>query len=210
MTDVRLSTKTLDTWSITTDDANIMGIDDSDLSHDYVMYGYQGDTFGDTVDFSWLNKSVTPDYDGGSVTTDNTVVFDANGGYFGNASVTEQEVTGTVGQTYNIPADPVRDGYTFLGWTLEGAPVFEGETTFEMPADTGVEYVANWIKQVTIHFDNTGDSTVNDITADSGATWTDAEKPDDPEKAGYKFMGWEGEGAVDGELPANYPTASPM
>ena len=79
--------------SLFADDANIMGIDDSDLSHDYVMYGYQGDTFGDTVDFSWLNKSVTPDYDGGTVTTDNSVVFDANGGYFYNYSTEQNETT---------------------------------------------------------------------------------------------------------------------
>ncbi|MBR3620308.1 MAG: InlB B-repeat-containing protein, partial [Clostridia bacterium] len=124
-----------------------------------IPYAWEGDDVSEVYPL-WIAQ-VTAEFSANAVTTDNVVVFDANGGYFGNASVTEQEVPGTVGQTYNIPADPERDGYTFNGWTLEGAPVFEGETTFEMPADTGVEYVANWIKQVTIHFDNTGDSTVN-------------------------------------------------
>ncbi len=186
-------------------DASDLRTPDNDSGDVNFPYAYENDDIYDSVDLAWAE--VTADFSADKVTTDNTVTFNANGGYFTNAAETEKEVSGTIGQTYSFPADPTRDGYTFLGWTLNGAPVAAGTTDFVMPLDEDVEYIAQWNEQVTIHFAETGDAAVADITADSGATWTDADKPA-VTKEGYKFMGWEGEGVVDGELPDNYPTAT--
>ena len=52
------------------------------------------------------------------------------------------------------------------------------------------------INQYTITFANTGDSTIDPITANYGTAIT---APEDPTKVGYTFAGW------DKEIPATMP-----
>lgn len=63
-----------------------------------------------------------------------TVIFDANGG----TPVTSQEIVS--GGYAERPEDPVRDGFTFKGWELDGR-VFDFEGT---PIDTDITLKAAW------------------------------------------------------------------
>ncbi len=83
------------------------------------------------------------------------------------------------------PADPTKEGYTFLGW-------FSGEIKFEkgatVPVD-GITYTAQWqINQYTITFDTDGGSEINPVTQNYNSA---VAAPADPTKTGYTFMGWE-------------------
>ncbi|MBT1164828.1 InlB B-repeat-containing protein [Bifidobacterium felsineum] len=86
------------------------------------------------------------------------------------------------------PADPVRDGWTFTGWLLDGQPY-----DFKTPVTKDMTLTAGW-KRVThiVSFD-TGvagqsipDQTVNDGDA--------ASRPADPIRAGWTFTGWQLDG----------------
>ena len=90
------------------------------------------------------------------------------------------------------PADPTKEGYTFIGW-YNG----ESEWDFEAPVTTGLILTAKWqINRYTITFDTAGGSEVAPITQDYGTTIT---PPAAPTRTGYTFAGW------DREIPTAMP-----
>ena len=97
------------------------------------------------------------------------------------------------GTAVTAPADPIKTGYTFAGWS-EKIP----ET---MPAGN-MTVKAQWkINQYTIAFDTDGGSAVASITQDYG---TEITTPADPTKTGYTFDGWDKE--IPGTMPAENMT----
>ena len=90
------------------------------------------------------------------------------------------------------PADPTKEGYTFIGW-------YNGEEKWNF-ADAVTEALpltAKWqLNQYTITFDTAGGSEVAPITQDYGTTIT---APANPAKTGYTFAGW------DREIPTTMP-----
>ena len=90
------------------------------------------------------------------------------------------------------PADPTKEGYTFIGW-------YKGEEKWNF-ADAVTEAMtltAKWqLNQYTITFDTAGGSEVAPITQDYGTTIT---APANPAKTGYTFAGW------DREIPTTMP-----
>ena len=79
-----------------------------------------------------------------------------------------------------VPADPEKEGYTFLGWAPEVVEATEDAT-----------YTAQWklnVYDITFVFDNGEDDLV--VETDHGAM---PEAPADPEKEGYTFLGWDPE-----------------
>ena len=90
------------------------------------------------------------------------------------------------------PADPTKEGYTFIGW-------YKGEEKWNF-ADAVTEAMtltAKWqLNQYTITFDTAGGSEVAPITQDYGTTIT---APANPAKTGYTFAGW------DRESPTTMP-----
>ena len=103
-----------------------------------------------------------------------TITFNTAGGS-DIASITQD-----YGTAITAPADPTREGYTFIGW--------DKEIPTTMPAEN-MTVTAQWeINQYTITFDTAGGSEIAPITQDYGTAIT---APADPTREGYTFIGWD-------------------
>ena len=103
----------------------------------------------------------------------------------GEADIT---ITQDYGTPITAPADPIREGYTFIGW--------DRDIPKTMPAEN-ITVTAQWeINQYTITFDTNGGSEIAPITQDYGTNIT---APADPTREGYTFIGW------DKEIPQTMP-----
>ena len=103
----------------------------------------------------------------------------------GEADIT---ITQDYGTPIAAPADPTRDGYTFIGWDRDIPEI--------MPAEN-MTVTAQWeINRYTITFDTAGGSEIAPITQDYGTAIT---APADPTREGYTFIGW------DREIPTTMP-----
>ena len=111
-----------------------------------------------------------------------TITFDTAGG----SEIAP--ITQDYGTAITVPADPTREGYTFIGW--------DREIPTTMPAEN-MTVTAQWkINRYTITFDTAGGSEIAPITQDYGTAIT---APADPTREGYTFIGW------DREIPATMP-----
>ena len=111
-----------------------------------------------------------------------TITFDTNGG----SEITP--ITQDYGTAITAPANPTREGYTFIGWD-KAIPA-------TMPAEN-MTITAKWkVNQYTITFDSNGGSEIAPITQDYGTAIT---APADPIREGYTFIGW------DKAIPATMP-----
>ena len=111
-----------------------------------------------------------------------TITFDTNGG----SEITP--ITQNYGTAITAPANPTREGYTFIGWD-KAIPA-------TMPAEN-MTITANWkVNQYTITFDTAGGSEIAPITQDYDTAIT---APANPTREGYTFIGW------DKEIPATMP-----
>ncbi|MBT1161830.1 InlB B-repeat-containing protein [Bifidobacterium sp. SO1] len=125
-----------------------------------------------------------------------TVTFDADNGGKPTAVTVEQ------GKTVAKPADPVRDGYTFTGWLLNGRPY-----DFATPVTGDLTLTAGWERTETpkpvthtVTFDTADGMKPTTVRVEQGSTVT---KPKDPSRDGYAFAGW----TVDG---GPYDFATPI
>ena len=122
-----------------------------------------------------------------------TVTFDTDVG----SAVELQTVVS--GRKAVRPADPVRTGYTFAGWYLDGE-VYD----FDTPVTTDLTLTAHWTaNQYTITFDTAGGSGIAPITQDYGTPIT---APADPTRNGYTFAGWSP--ALPATMPAENMTVT--
>lgn len=111
-----------------------------------------------------------------------TITFDTAGG----SEIAP--ITQDYGTAITAPADPTREGYTFIGW--------DKEIPSTVPAEN-MTVTAQWeINQYTITFDTNGGSEITPITQDYGTAIT---APADPTREGYTFLGW------DMEIPTTMP-----
>ena len=111
-----------------------------------------------------------------------TISFNTDGG----SEVTP--ITQDYGTAVAAPADPTREGYTFMGWN----PAIPAT----IPAEN-LTVTAQWtVNRYTITYDTDGGSEVAPITQDYGTAIT---APANPTNNGYTFIGWEP------ELPATMP-----
>ena len=103
----------------------------------------------------------------------------------GEADIT---ITQDYGTPITAPADPIREGYTFIGW--------DRDIPKTMPAEN-ITVTAQWeINRYTITFDTAGGSEIAPITQDYGTNIT---APANPTRKGYTFKGW------DKEIPETMP-----
>ncbi|HBJ18973.1 MAG TPA: hypothetical protein DDY70_04455 [Clostridiales bacterium] len=99
------------------------------------------------------------------------------------------------------PAEPVREGYTFLGWYVEG---IDTPYDFDLPVVANLILTAKFEKTapaVTYIVTFTGDGV--DVPAQTVAEGGKATVPPVPTKEGYTFLGWYLEGA---ETPFDFNT----
>jgi len=92
---------------------------------------------------------------------------------------------------------PVRNGYTFLGWTGSNGDVAQTNVVVNTETASDLYYKANWqANEVTITFDTDGGTEIAPITQTFGTAVT---APADPTKEGHTFAGW------DQEIPKTTP-----
>ena len=116
-----------------------------------------------------------------------TITFDTVGGS------TVASITQDYGTAIAAPADPTREGYTFIGW--------DKEIPTTMPAEN-MTITAKWkVNQYTITFDSNGGSEIAPITQDYGTAIT---APANPTREGYTFIGWDK--AIPTTMPAENMT----
>ena len=110
-----------------------------------------------------------------------TIKFDYAGGTLNGQS--SLEITADYGSNVTAPVSPVKENYTFKGWTLNGE---SSDVVSVMPA-YDVTYVAKWqINESTVTYMNDGVV----YATRKGNVGNAVEKPDNPVKTGYTFKGW--------------------
>lgn len=113
------------------------------------------------------------------------VTFDTDGG----SKVSKQ----TISENGKVkkPANPTKNGYTFISWTLNSKTY-----NFNQKVTSNITLKATWKKnatevieekEYTISFDTDGGSAVNSQKIKENEKVT---KPSDPTKDKYKFLGW--------------------
>jgi len=128
-----------------------------------------------------------------------TISFESHGG----------SVVGAITQDYatvvSEPADPTRDGYTFVGWFID-AGLSEAYVFTTMPAEDITLYAKFAINEYTISYE-----LADGINGDNPETYTIESATitlADPTKAGYTFMGWYGEANFSGEAITSMASGS--
>ena len=121
------------------------------------------------------------------------VTFDANGGYFGESSVTqwaEQQITD---MGYVLPnQNPVRPGYAFEGWWTESAAGAQVKYSTQVTATRPHSLYAHWRllgNLVTATFNANGGTVVIPGSQSYVSGQTFGEFPV-PSRRGYAFCGW--------------------
>ncbi len=123
-------------------------------------------------------------------------VFDAGEGRFADGEKVKTVPT-VSGAEIEVPAAPIREGYTFLMWSPEPG-IIDGEDQY---------FTAVYeINKTTITFADTGDTTIAPITGNYGSPVT-AEIPT-PKKKGHTFAGWNTQ--IPTTMPAEDMTISAL
>lgn len=121
-----------------------------------------------------------------------TVTFEVNGG---------SEIAPVVvnnGEVVFEPTDPIKEGYTFVGWYTDGA--LELAYDFEALVETDFTLYAKWqINEYSISFDpNGGSGSIQVKSAVHGFALVEAERPTAPTRSNHTFVGWFDTNAASG------------
>ena len=124
------------------------------------------------------NTSTTKKTD--DVKNEYSISFESNGGTFIPTLIV------TEGDEINLPTNPTKEGFNFIGWfTDEG---LENEFTKTTMPNENITLYAKWeLKDVTISFETFGGTEIAPITQKYN---TNINAPEAPIKEGYTFIGW--------------------
>ena len=123
-----------------------------------------------------------------------TVTFDTDGGStIDPAPYTDK----TPGTELVAPADPTKEGYTFLGWMDASGNVVEIPNVFPT---SDVTYTAKWALNVKMNFIVDGE-VKQSFDGYAGQAF-DTSKVNEPSKTGYYFIGW------SSSVPLSFPEAT--
>ena len=126
-----------------------------------------------------------------------TVTFDLN--YTGSTPTTTKV---NHGDAVNKPTDPVRDGYTFIRWELNGV---EYDFTIPVTSDITLKAVFEEIPTtatVTFNLNYTGAPNDGVLSSADVNIGSKATKPTDPTRTNYRFFRWTSDQA--GTTPFNF------
>ena len=102
----------------------------------------------------------------------------------GSPDVTATEDLGT-SVVSSKPADPVKSGFRFTGWTYE-----TGDSEAELSSLTDdMVITASYVQQITVTWNNEDGTLITSITKDFGSD-VSSSVPADRTKTGYHFTGW--------------------
>ena len=129
-----------------------------------------------------------------------TITLDTNGGP--NVS----PIKYTVEDSFTLPY-PLRPGYEFAGWTLDGSGMLPATTLIIYYGTTGdLHYKAEWrLAEYTINMDLNGGSGQEKVIYT--VTDEDFELPT-PTRNGYEFVGWTGERITTPQTSVKIPKGS--
>ena len=129
-----------------------------------------------------------------------TITLDTNGGP--NVS----PIKYTVEDSFTLPY-PLRPGYEFAGWTLDGSGMLPATPLIIYPGTTGdLHYKAEWrLAEYTITMDLDGGSGQEKVVYT--ITDEDFELPT-PTRNGYEFVGWTGERITTPQTSVKIPKGS--
>ena len=107
------------------------------------------------------------------------VTFDSNGG----TAVVSQEIK--KGEVVSQPKNPEREGFTFIGWVVDGS-----RYDFSTKPSGNITITAVWEEKVVykVTFNSNGGSAVKNQSVDPSEKAT---KPAKPTKKGYTFVEWQ-------------------
>ena len=154
----------------------------------YIFVGWYTDS-RKTVEFDFVNGVITKDtilYAKWEASDPEviTVTFNSKGGSE-VAPITNIES----GSKITKPADPVREGYVFVGWFKDTGGTLTEEFNFAEESITGsMVLFAKWeLAKYMVTFDSDGGSAVESQEIENGSK---AHRPVSPTKEGYLFLGW--------------------
>ena len=159
----------------------------------YIFLGWTGEGITEPQKTMEIPQGSTGDrtYTANWQVIEYTVTLDVSGGD------PLDPITYTVETPVILPT-PTSTGYTFLGWTGEGETT--PQPTVVLPKGTTGDkaYTANW--KVITYTIALGANGGEDLAATSYTIESDPIKLPTPERKGYEFMGWIGDG-IDGAQP---------
>ena len=159
----------------------------------YIFLGWTGEGITEPQKTIEIPQGSTGDrtYTANWQVSEYTVTLDVSGGD------PLDPITYTVETPVILPT-PTSTGYTFLGWTGEGETT--PQPTVVLPKGTTGDkaYTANW--KVITYTIALGANGGEDLAAISYTIESDPIKLPTPERKGYEFMGWIGDG-IDGAQP---------
>lgn len=110
-----------------------------------------------------------------------TITFDTNGGNeIASIEVKNNEIV-------KLPEDPVKEGYTFIGWTNEEGNILTEGTKLTDDVTLKAEWISNDAKTITADFNTDGGNEIDNILIEKGKIIL---LPIDPTRDGYIFVGW--------------------
>lgn len=110
------------------------------------------------------------------------ITFDTNGG-----TVIEKQIV-KEGEKIIKPVDPVKDGYVFIEWTFEDTTYdFNSIVTQDLILVAKYQEINGDIETYVVKFDSDGGTTISNQIIEKGDI---IEKPENPIKEGYTFIGW--------------------
>ena len=112
-----------------------------------------------------------------------TISYDLDGGRISGSYQTKY----TVATRYTLPV-PVKDGYTFAGWTGSNGTTPETEVVIPTGTTGNLSYQAHWIAKYTVTY-HPGNDTQN-FSTEISENETLNVLPADPVRDGYTFSGW--------------------
>ncbi|SCW52517.1 prepilin-type N-terminal cleavage/methylation domain-containing protein/Listeria/Bacterioides repeat-containing protein [Ruminococcaceae bacterium YRB3002] len=103
----------------------------------------------------------------------------------GTGASTVDPQTVDYGTTATEPSKPTRTDYTFMGWYTD--ELYTSAYDFATPVTGDLTLYARWIENPIVSFNSMGGSEVQSISVEYN---TPVEKPGDPTRSEYTFMGW--------------------